>query len=51
MSHRQVEGCFVNNTVLVIDDDTATVESIELMLKEHGYRVLTAGDGPTGLWE
>src|SRR5579862_4829058 len=37
------------STVLVIDDDPAMVESLELMLEDHGFRVLTANDGVRGL--
>ena len=35
--------------VLVIDDDPAMVESLALMLEDHGFRVLTACDGARGL--
>ena len=36
-------------TVLVIDDDPTMVESLALMLEDHGFRVLTANDGLQGL--
>ena len=36
-------------TVLVIDDDPAMVESLAMMLEDHGFRVLTASDGVRGL--
>jgi DNA-binding response OmpR family regulator len=36
-------------TVLVIDDDPAMVESLALMLEDHGFRVLTAIGGVRGL--
>ena len=37
-------------TVLVIDDDDPDmVESLAMMLQDHGFRVLTANDGVGGL--
>ncbi len=36
-------------TILVIDDETATLTMFRLFLNALGYRVLTAEDGPTGL--
>jgi DNA-binding response OmpR family regulator len=36
-------------TVLVIDDDPDMVESLAMMLGDHGFRVLTANDGVRGL--
>ena len=36
-------------TILVIDDETATLTMFRLFLSAMGYRVLTAEDGPTGL--
>ena len=35
--------------VLVIDDDPDMVESLAMMLQDHGFRVLTANDGVHGL--
>jgi DNA-binding response OmpR family regulator len=35
-------------TVLVIDDDPDMVESLAIMLGDHGFRVLTARDGARG---
>jgi DNA-binding response OmpR family regulator len=35
--------------VLVIDDDPAMVESLTMMLEDHGFRVLTANNGVRGL--
>ena len=35
--------------VLVIDDDPAMVESLAMMLEDHGFRVLTANNGVRGL--
>lgn len=35
--------------VLVIDDETALREIVEEVLRDAGYRVFTAQDGPTGL--
>ena len=35
--------------VLVIDDDPAMVESLAMMLEDHGFRVLTANDGLRGV--
>jgi len=37
------------DTVLVIDDDPAMVESLAMMLEDHGFRVLTANNGVRGL--
>ena len=37
------------DTVLVIDDDPDIVESLAMMLEDHGFRVLTANDGVRGL--
>lgn len=39
----------VMTTILVIDDETATLTMFRLFLSAMGYRVLTAEDGPTGL--
>lgn len=36
-------------TILVIDDETATLTMFRLFLSAQGYRVLTAEDGPSGL--
>ena len=36
-------------TVLVIDDDPNMVESLAMMLEDHGFRVLTANNGIRGL--
>ena len=36
-------------TVLVIDDETATLTMFRLFLNAYGYSVLTAADGETGL--
>jgi CheY-like chemotaxis protein len=36
-------------TVLVIDDDPDMVESLAMMLRDHGFPVLTANDGVRGL--
>jgi DNA-binding response OmpR family regulator len=36
-------------TVLLIEDEHALREVVEEVLREAGYRVLTARDGPTGL--
>ena len=35
--------------VLVIDDDPDMLESLAMMLEDHGFRVLTANDGVRGL--
>src|SRR5215472_11066563 len=35
--------------VLIIDDDPAMVESLAMMLEDHGFRVLTAQNGVRGL--
>lgn len=36
-------------TILVIDDEIATLTMFRLFLSAYGYRVLTAEDGPSGL--
>ncbi len=36
-------------TILVVEDDPDVQDMAETMLKELGYRVLTAGDGSTAL--
>jgi len=36
-------------TVLIIDDDPAMVDSLSMMLEDHGFRVLTAPNGIRGL--
>ncbi len=37
----------MNNTggILVVDDNRSIVRTLELVLKRHGYRVITANDG------
>ncbi|AXC14621.1 Chemotaxis protein methyltransferase CheR [Acidisarcina polymorpha] len=35
--------------VLVIDDEQIVLETTRVILERHGYRVLTAGDGETGV--
>jgi DNA-binding response OmpR family regulator len=35
--------------VLIIDDDGAMVESLTMLLEDHGFRVLTAPNGIRGL--
>lgn len=35
--------------VLAIDDDAATTELLSLLLATHGFEVLTANDGKTGV--
>ena len=37
------------NTILVIDDEKATLSMFRLFLEAYGYRVLTAQDGTSGL--
>ena len=36
-------------TILVVDDETAFLESLQFTLEQEGYRVLTAMDGAAGL--
>lgn len=36
-------------TILVIDDDPDIRADLRMLLEDHGYRVLTAPDGPSGL--
>ncbi|MGH7123490.1 MAG: response regulator [Stellaceae bacterium] len=38
-------------TILLIDDDEAVRESLALLLRTHGYEVMTAPDGRRGLDE
>lgn len=40
----------MNNTVLIIDDDTTVIEMIQVLLTQQGYQVLTALDGQDGYW-
>jgi CheY-like chemotaxis protein len=35
--------------VLVVDDEAAILQTVRAALEEHGYRVLTAPDGPAAL--
>ncbi len=44
MDNRQAE-----HTVLVVDDDRNVLELARLYLERDGHRVVSAGDGPTGL--
>jgi len=39
----------VNELVLVVEDEEALVKGLSLSLKQAGYRVISAPDGPTGL--
>lgn len=39
----------MNTTVLVIEDDAQIRTVVESYLRQAGYRVIAAGDGPTGL--
>jgi two-component system response regulator MprA len=39
----------MNLTVLAIDDDPAMTELLDLLLKTHGYTVLTANTGEDGI--
>ncbi len=36
-------------TLLLVDDDPAVRESLEELFRHQGYRVLTAGDGESGI--
>ncbi len=36
-------------TVLIVDDDPDFREFVRIVLESHGYRVLEAADGPSGL--
>jgi len=36
-------------TVLTIDDDTAITELLAMLLRTHGYEVITANDGDEGI--
>ena len=46
--HRRVRGFFVS-LALLIEDDSATVQSIELMLKSEGFNVYTTDLGEEGV--
>jgi len=35
--------------ILIVDDDADIVETVQIILEMHGYRVLTAGDGRRAL--
>lgn len=48
-SGSQLSANFYQSTILVIDDETAILESITSALTEDGYRVLTASDGRQAL--
>lgn len=39
----------LSEKVLVVEDDRTLVETLDYSLSRHGYQVLTAMDGPTGL--
>jgi DNA-binding response OmpR family regulator len=39
----------VNSRILIVEDDRATAEALELYLRAEGYDTLVAGDGETGL--
>ncbi len=45
----QSESKFVNNRILVIDDEAGIRESLEVLLTLEGYRVEAAFDGEAGL--
>ena len=38
-----------SHTILVIDDDENIRDDLQIVLEDHGYLVLTAKDGATGL--
>jgi DNA-binding response OmpR family regulator len=42
-------GAFMNLKVLAIDDDHAMTELLTLLLKTHGFNVLTANNGEDGV--
>src|SRR5437764_12900888 len=42
-------GCVGEPTILVVDDEVAIAEAVRARLESEGYRVLTAGDGPSAL--
>lgn len=39
----------MNELVLLVEDEEALVKGLSLSLKQAGYRVISAADGPTGL--
>ena len=42
-------ACKGNETILAVEDEPALREFVQCILETHGYRVLTAGSGPTAL--
>jgi DNA-binding response OmpR family regulator len=46
---RRPESAQLRPTVLVIDDDPDMVESLAMLLEDHGFAVLTANNGARGL--
>jgi CheY-like chemotaxis protein len=41
--------CGGNETILVVEDEPAVREIMTLILRQHGYRVLEASDGPEAM--
>jgi DNA-binding response OmpR family regulator len=39
----------MNTKILVIDDDTAITELMSMLLKTHGFDVITANSGTDGV--
>ena len=42
---------FLEETVLLVDDDAALLEVMSIVLSSEGYRVVTAADGAEALKE
>jgi DNA-binding response OmpR family regulator len=43
------DGPVTEQTVLVVDDETAIAEAVRARLSSEGFRVLVAADGPQAL--
>jgi DNA-binding response OmpR family regulator len=39
----------MSETILIVDDEQTTAQLIKMVLKKHGYRVVTAASGPEAL--
>jgi DNA-binding response OmpR family regulator len=47
--HNQAMAMVLPQTILVIDDDPDIRGDLQMLLEDHGYRVITAPDGQSGL--
>src|SRR5262249_39626017 len=46
---RKIRAMADTKTILLIDDDPEIITALRTVLEDKGYRVLTAGDGNSGL--